>query len=276
MMRWFVVAALAALFSSAAWGQAPARGYAIGPRDQVQIVVDEASTMNGEQTVAEDGTIVLPILGVVQARGLTEEQLAQRLRDRLESEGVRKATVSVTVSAYRSRPVSILGAVGQPGNHYIPGKKASLLEVLLDAGGLADGHGRAVLVRRRASNGLSDQIEIPVTELFEAGDPIVNIPIFAGDYISVPPAGEMTVHFLGEVQQPGSMTIAGNRSLTLLAAIARAGGLLETASKKIRIRRQSEAGPTELTVDYRALLSGREADLELKDGDLIIVKESFF
>ena len=50
-----------------------------------------------------------------------------------------------------------------------------------------------------------------------------------------------------------------------------------TAAKKIRIKRQTASGePREIVVDYRKILSGGEPDVELEDGDLIIVKESFF
>lgn len=252
-----------------------ARSYRIGPRDQIQIRVDELPDLDTEQPVAEDGTIVLPVVGTVRAQGLSEDQLAARLRERLEDEGLRRPTVTVIVTAYRSRPVSILGAVADPGNHFIPGR-TTLIEVLLNAGGLAADHGPSIHVRRRAENGLSDQIEIPVRELMEIGDPALNIPVFAGDYLNVPTAGDLTVHFLGQVQKAGSMTFPASRKVTLLTAIAGAGGLLETASKKIRIKRRTPSGELEEVVaDYRKILNGGQPDIELEDGDLIIVKESF-
>ena len=93
----------------------------------------------------------------------------------------------------------------------------------------------------------------------------------------MPPAGDVTVHLLGEVQRSGSLTFPAHRRVTLLTAIAGAGGLLETAAKKIRIKRQTASGePREIVVDYRKILNGGEPDVELEDGDLIIVKESFF
>ncbi len=251
-----------------------ARSYRIGPRDQIQIRVDELDLEN-EQPVTEDGTIALPVLGTVRAQGLTEDQLAARLRERLEAQGLRRPTVTVIVSAYRSRPVSILGAVADPGNHFIPGR-TTLIEVLLNAGGLKPDHGPSIHVRRRAENGLSDQIEIPVRELIDVGDPTLNIPIFAGDHLNIPAARDLTIHFLGQVQKVGSLTFPAARRVTLLTAIAGAGGLLETASKKIRIQRRTPSGELqELVADYRKILNGGQPDVELEDGDLILVKESF-
>lgn len=278
-MRYFVFhLAILALLTTAAWAQGPEDpgSYRIGPGDHLLIRVDKLPELDGEQVVADDGSFVLPILGTVRAQGLTEEQLAARLRAQLEDQGLRRATVEVSVSSYRSRPVSLLGAVVTPGNRFVSGQ-ARLLQMLLEAGGLSPSHGGEVLVRRRAENGLSDQIRIPVVDLVERGDPALNVPIFAGDQINVPPAREITVHFLGEVARPGSLTFRADEGMTLLTAIAAAGGLTETASKKIRIKRRSPTGePTEMVIDYRRVLDSDDPDVALADGDLIIVKESFF
>lgn len=268
------------LETRSAWAQSQeggaARTYSIGPRDRLQIRVAELPDLNGEQVVGEDGTITLSVVGIVQAGGRTEEGLAFYIRDRLQDEGLKRATVSVKVVEFRSRPVSILGSVGDPGNHFVAGR-ATLMDVLLNAGGVGNDHGGHILVRRRASSGLSDQVRISVEELFGVGNPDVNIPILAGDHINVPAAREVTINFLGEVGSSGSQTFKSTDRVTLLTALARAGGLLETASKKIRIIRQTPDGERqEIVVDYRALLSGSADDPLLVDGDLIVVKESFF
>ena len=250
--------------------------YRVGPRDMLQVRVDELPSLDGEHEVGEDGTIQLGVVGRLEASGLTESELALRIRSRLLEEGLRKASVTVSVTEFRSRPVSVLAAAGTPGNHFVPGR-STLLEVILAVGGLAADHGSSIQVRRRAHNGLTDQVEIEVRDLIQRGDPRVNIPIYAGDLINVPPAREIVISFLGEVATAGSVTFQGNKRVTLLMAIARAGGLSETASNKISVKRQNAAGEwQETVVDYRRLLAGKEPDMELQDGDLIVVKESFF
>lgn len=232
--------------------------------------------LNQAVTVAEDGTISLPLVGTLLADGLTESELSDRLGRQLETLGLRKATVTISVTNFRSRPVSILGAVGTPGNQFVPGR-ATLLEVLMDAGGIADNHGRDIVVRRRANNGLSAEVRIAVVDLIEAGSPKFNIPIFAGDLINVPVARELQVHLIGEVTSPGTLTFQADERATLLTAIARAGGLTENASRKIRVQRQtSTAERREILADFRHVLNNKEPDVPLQDGDLIIVKESFF
>jgi protein involved in polysaccharide export with SLBB domain len=62
-----------------------------------------------------------------------------------------------------------------------------------------------------------------------------------------------------------------------LTAIAHAGGLTDRASKKILIKRTAGvSGPREITADFNRILAGKEADIELRQGDVIVVKESFF
>ncbi|MEM1205312.1 MAG: polysaccharide biosynthesis/export family protein [Acidobacteriota bacterium] len=255
---------------------APGGNYRIGPRDQIQVRVRELPDLDSEQVVAEDGSISLGVVGRLQAAGLTEAELEDEIGERLLQEGLRKASVAVTIAAYRSRPVSVMGAVREPGNHFVPGR-ATLMEVLLNAGGLDSEHGPVIYVRRRAENGLTDQVAIDVRQLVGQGDPQLNIPIFAGDLINVPAKQPITINVLGEVSNVGSLVFPGDRKVTLLMAIASAGGLSETASKKLSIQRGTTSGNREeIVADYRRILAGKDPDIELQDGDLIVVKESFF
>lgn len=249
--------------------------YRIGPQDKIEVRVDEIPDMQGQELdITENGTVEIPHVGAIRAQGRTERQLADDIRQRLEEAGMRRATVSIRVTRF-SRPVALLGAVVAPGNRSISGR-ATLLDVLLEAGGPTDDHGPVALVRRRASNGLSDQVEISLHELLEIGDPVVNIPVFSGDVIRVPKAPSVEVSFLGEVRTTGSQTFRGNRPVTLLAAIARAGGLSDAASNKIRILRGQGSEKQEIVVHYRRILNGVDPDVELRDGDIIVVRESFF
>lgn len=256
---------------------ATGRQIRLGPRDKLRVVVDEIPTLAEDWTIAEDGSLNLDPIGRVPAQGLTEAELAQRIKDRLEKQGLRRANVTVTVTAWLSRPVVVLGAVVTPGNQGV-GVNSRLMEVLLAAGGLAAEHGPAIQIRRAADNGLSDQISINVRDLVETLDPDVNIPIFAGDVINVAPARAVQIHLLGAVKTVGTLVFKNTERVTLLTAIARAGGLADTASRKISLKRTDPATGRleERLVDFKRILDGKEADVELQDGDILVVKESFF
>ena len=257
-------------------GKAPAR-YRIGARDGLRIAVEEAPSLPPDYNVAEDGTVTMDPIGKVAAQGLSEAELATRIEGLLLKQGLRKATVTVTVTAFRSRPVLVLGAVVNPGNQTTTGS-SRLMEVLLAAGGLSPEHGPTVQVRRQSDNGLADQVTVAVVDLIETLDPDVNLPIFAGDVINVSSARAITVHLLGAVKTVGSLSFKNTDRVSVLTSIARAGGLADTASRKIAIkRRDPQTGRLdEMLVDFRRILDGKDPDVDLQDGDVLVAKESFF
>ena len=251
-------------------------GYRLGPRDLVRIRVFEVPELNVESRVSETGAVTLPLIGDVPASGLTEKEFEARLEGLLEERYVNRASVSVEVVEFRSRPITVIGAVREPGHLAFPGGW-TLLDALAAAGGLTDNHGDLIYVMRRADNGLSDQVAIPVDDLFVRGNPDSNLPIRANDLIHVPPRVEISVYCLGEVRQPGTLEFASTERLTLLSAIARAGGLSERASPKVQIRRPAaDGGTTLIEAHYKRILAGQEPNPELRDGDIVVVKESFF
>lgn len=265
------------LFVLPALAQQPAAddGYLIGARDLLEIRVFEVPDLNGERRVAPEGTISFPPIGDIPLAGLTVGAAEALIKQKLEEKYFQRATVSVQVREYRSKPISVIGAVKQPGNLGFSGRW-TLLEAITAAGGLADNHGSVIYVLRRASNGLSAQVEISVADLMVAGNPRANIPIFANDLINVASTIEITVYCLGELAQPGSVTFKSTERITLLAAVARAGGLTERASPKMVIKRTRGGAEEEIPVDFRRILTGKEADFPLEDGDVVVVKESFF
>ncbi len=250
--------------------------YRIGPKDLLEIRVFEEPTLNGDVRVADDGRIDLPLLGSLSVRGYTEEEAAARIKGELERSYLQRASVTVRIREYRSQPISVIGAVNAPGNLELSGRW-TLLEALTAAGGLANNHGNRVHILRRSQNGLSDQLSIDLDALLVRGDARYNIPIFAADLINVPAAVDVSIFCLGEVHAPGAATFRSSDKVTLLAVIAKAGGLTERAAPKIRVRRQGADGQVkEIVVNYKRVLAGKEADIEMRDGDVVVVKESFF
>ncbi len=269
---WILFLFCAALAGAQAQGKDP---YRVGARDLLDIRVYEDQKLSGERRVSENGIINLPLLGDVAVTGKTTPEIAQILEKALEDKYMQQASVDVQVMEYRSRPISIIGAVKSPGNLGFSGRW-TLLEALTAAGGLADNHGGVIHVLRRADNGLSDQVTVSLDDLLLRGDPRVNIPIVANDLINVPVSVQVTVYCLGEVQKPGALSFKSNERITVLSAIAQAGGLTDRAGNKVLVKRQGAGPGQEITVDYKKVVAGKMPDVELKQGDVIVVKESFF
>jgi polysaccharide export outer membrane protein len=265
------------LCAGAGMAQSKDSTYRVGPRDLLDIRVYEDESLNGQRRVSENGIINVPLLGDVQVAGKTPLEVGAALKKLLEDKYMQRASVDVQVMEFRSRPISVIGAVKNPGPLGFSGRW-TLLEALTAAGGLVEGHGSIAHVLRRSENGLTDQVSIDLDDLLLRGDPKANIPIVANDLINVPMTVEVTVYCLGEVQKPGALAFKSNERITVLAAIAHAGGLTDRASSKVLIKRAARAdgGPAEINVDYKRILAGKEPDVELRSGDVVVVKESFF
>jgi len=251
--------------------------YSIGPRDEVRVRVFEVDELNDLRLrVNDNGAVNLPIVGPIFIEGKTQSEFADELKLLLEERYVQKATVDVQVLEFRSNPISVIGAVNEPGDLPFSGRW-TLLDALTAAGGLANDHGTVLYIHRRSPNGLSDQVQIDLRELLVNGNTDVNLPIYANDLINVPADVSITVYCLGAVAHPGALEFKSSEKITILAAIARAGGLTERASKKIVIQRSTRIGTQEeILVDYKRMVSGRDLPVELMQGDVVIVKESFF
>lgn len=273
--RLLVLLLLVLLPATPLLAQSASEEYRIGPKDLIEIAVPEVPALNLEVRVSESGTLNLPLLGELPVNGMTEREVEAQITEMVEARYVQpgRSTVTVKVNEYRSRPINIIGAVNDPGPLDYPGRW-TLLEALTAAGGLTGNHAGVVYVLRRADNGLSDQIEIPVDELMMRANAKVNIPIYANDLINVPAGEEITVYVLGEVGSAGALSFRSGERITLLSAIAKAGGMNERASKKIKVKRRIDGGEQELTFDYRAILSGKVADPNLENGDVIHVRQT--
>jgi polysaccharide export outer membrane protein len=272
----FCVWILLLLFATLAGAQGREAAYRIGPRDLLDIKVYEDDKLSGQRRVAEGGAINLPLLGDVAVAGKTTAEIGDLLKRLLEAKYMQRASVDVQVLEFRSRPINVVGAVKQPGPLPFSGRW-TLLEALTAAGGLAESHGNVIHILRRAENGLTDQVTIDTDDLLLRADPKANLPIYDNDLIQVPGTVEVTVYCLGEVAKPGALSFKSNERITLLAAIAHAGGLTDRASNRIVVKRAAGgSGPAEITVDFKKILAGKEPDVELRHGDVIVVKESFF
>ena len=127
-------------------------------------------------------------------------------------------------------------------------------------------------------DGRSARLTVPLSELLIKGNPQWNIWLLSGDIISIPPEEAISVSILGAVRSPGIYKLPVGEGASLLRAIALAGGLNDRASKRgIQIKRGRGLGEESvMKVDLGKILSGERPDVILEEGDVIIVKESFF
>lgn len=245
----------------------------IGAEDLLDITVFELPQFNVTTRVAGDGSITMPLIGSVPVRGLTKKEVEKKIEAALEAKYINNPSVSVAIKEYKSRQVSILGAVNSPGAYTIISPR-TLLQLLSEAGGLSASAGRRCFIFRQGAT----RIEIDLQDLMNNGNPALNVQILPGDVINIPAESKITVYVLGAVRNPGAVEMTSSMPVTLLAAIARAGGPSEQASKSgVQIRRRDASGQEQvIKANLKDILSGKAPDVDLLPGDVINVPESFF
>ena len=263
--------------SPAASSAAPAAPeYTIGPRDLLEIKVLEIPDLNVERRVSDAGSIQLPMLGEVPVEGLTASAARGRLESSLKASYLRRASVSVVVKEFASKPVSVVGAVQRPGNLAVSGKW-TLPEAIAAAGGLTERAGRKIYVLRRTPDGRSETTTVETEDLLRGAPSVWDVAILPSDMVQVPPKATVRVFCLGEVKQPGALDFDSGDRVSLLSVLARAGGLTDRASSTIRVKRRGPDGKDVETVfNYKRIVSGKDPDPPLSGDEVVVVQESFF
>jgi protein involved in polysaccharide export with SLBB domain len=109
--------------------------FTLGPGDVLEIEVPLEQLEHREVRVSPRDTITLPLAGVVQVKGMTEQSLTDSLRRRL-SKYMYDPPVSLFVKQYGSRQVAVMGAIEKPGLYTLASGSDTLMEMISKAGGM--------------------------------------------------------------------------------------------------------------------------------------------
>lgn len=151
---------------------APDAAYALGSGDRLRITVFGQPELTGEYHIDGANTLSFPLIGRLQAGGMTAPKLEQLIAQRLNQGFLKEANVSVEVLSYR--PFYILGEVKTPGAYpYISGM--SVLNAVALAGGFTyRAKESSFYVMRNGQNGGKSKM-----------DASQETPILPGDIIQV-------------------------------------------------------------------------------------------
>lgn len=241
---------------------AVAREIRIGPGDLLQVKVFGVSELTEDTRVSASGEIVLPLLGPLRVQALTPRETALLLEQRLKDQHfLLNPHVTVNIAEYATQGISILGEVQKPGVYPLLGPRR-LHDAISVAGGTSPRAGRTVSIAHR------DQSSAPLT--VELAD---NVDILPGDTIVVAKAG--VVYVVGDVAKPGGFLLDNNAHVSVLQALALAGGANKTAAlSRARLIRRSPAGLEELAVPLNRMLSAQAQDTPLQADDILFIPGS--
>ncbi|MGD2130224.1 MAG: polysaccharide biosynthesis/export family protein [Lysobacterales bacterium] len=165
---------LLAGFAAAAWAQentAPAAaddsGYKLGPRDRVVVTVFNHPELGGEFELDGEGRFSMPLIGTVDAAGLSPVQLEDAIVNRLKPDYLVNPRVSVEVRNYR--PYYLVGEVKSTGSFpYVAG--ITYLTAIAMAGGYTYRAKQDVVYVIHANDPDQEEVKLDVNEKVRPGD----------------------------------------------------------------------------------------------------------
>jgi polysaccharide export outer membrane protein len=250
--------------------QIPITGYTLGSGDVVRVNVYDNPDVSQEVTVGPDGSFSYPLIGRVQAAGLSVQQLETLLAQRFAAGYLVSPQVGVTITQHKSQQIYVMGAVKAPGAYPLQ-RQTTLLDMLSVAGGPTPDAGFEVIVTRATdpSNPVKTAttgqplMRVQLEQLLAGGVP-QRLSLQDGDVIYVPVGA--FVYISGEIQKPGRYRL--ERDTTIQKAITLAGGFTKFAATK--------------TMLVQRMINGQRVDFQagpndlLQAEDIVVVRPSLF
>lgn len=232
---------------------------------------------NGAFRVDESGNIGVAVVGSLHLAGDTAMEAREALRQRLiDLRLMVNPQVSVSILEYVATEVIVLGEVSAPGKYPLLAPHR-LLDVLAAAGGLTPLAGNQISITHEAPGAPPETIRFARGSLVGDAAQAVVAP---GDIVHVARAG--IVYVLGGVNRAGGYVMQEDGNLSLLQAMAQAGGTTVSASTKkaFLLHRNEDGTVRETDIPLRNVTRGKASDLPLQPRDIVYVpingvKEAF-
>ena len=243
--------------------------FRLASSDMIAIHVYGVDQFNVSARLSVDGSVQLPLIGLVQLQGLTIPEAEDRIAQKLIDDGmVLEPQVTVQVLEAPNRIATVTGEVKIPSVVPVLGQRR-LIDILSAAGGLNVTASHVITIHRQG-------VDAPIT--VDLGtDPNhsqqADIPIFPGDTIVVARTG--VIYLLGAFKNQGAFPLNPNTPLTLMEAVALAGG--NTYDGKLgdaRIVRTVGTQRKEIPIDVHKIEIGTAPDPLMQADDIIFLPNS--
>ena len=247
--------------------------YVLGNNDTLNIFVFDHPELSSQRvdlgqisgtTVRKDGKVHLPVVGSIQAAGLTLSEFEKELQSEI-SKYVVDPQVHIEILEHGSQKFYVLGHVVKPGVFPVDGD-TTLIEAVSMAGGIPP------TADLEAATVVRDGTLLPINlaDVLRRGDVSRNVFMKDGDLVYVPDNVAKKVYVLGEVVQPTAVQVERD-SMTLAEALANARGPTPaSARRELAVIRGGYAKPVVYRLDLeKALLY--DDQIKLRPGDRVVV-----
>lgn len=191
MKRMMNMLVLALFITSMTVNIVGAEDYKLAAGDVLTIGVWGFEDLQGEELVVRpDGKVNFPLVGEVQAAGLTGSELTSKLTTGL-GEYVKNPQVTVNVFKFHTTRIYVLGEVAKPGMYELE-KQHNLLDAIGIAGSYTEEAAKKkVIIIRKDQTG--DPIKVNLMNIWEKGDMTQNYALNDGDVVYLSDNGKIDI-----------------------------------------------------------------------------------
>lgn len=167
--------------------------YRINGGDMLHIQVYGEQNLNQDVTVQPDGRLAFPLVGNIDARGMTLQELQAQIADTLRKSeyfpSITDSEVTVSLLQAQGNSVSVIGQVREPGTFAI-NTQLDVMQALSMAGGLTPFASKSkIKILRRDDAGKQNAIAFDYSDVEDGEQLDRNILLRGGDVVVVPQAG---------------------------------------------------------------------------------------
>jgi polysaccharide export outer membrane protein len=248
----------------------------VGAGDLIYTTVTGSPEFTRSYRVSNDGDITIPLVSKpIPVIGLTPAAIATAVSEALVRNRILVAPiVSAAVLEYKSRQVTVAGAVNTPVIIQATGN-LKLLDAIVRAHGIAPDAGAEVIVTSLDKiTGKKTSTSMPIKDLLSGEDRKLNIPLYGGEEVRVPEAAKLFV--TGNVKLPGLYRINDAEGSSVLKALALSQGILPDSAKQAYVYRMIAGANQrqEIAIQLRDILQRKGADVPLQANDILYVPAS--
>ncbi len=160
------------------------QGFILGVGDEVRITVWRQDDLNRVLRIGPSGKVFYPLVGEIDAAGLSAEELRRIITDGL-SDYIDNPQVNVDITSFRSRKIYVLGEVNKPGILVIQ-DSMNIMDALLNSGGPTRDAEQKKIILIRSHPGQIELRSIDIKSLLNEGDQSQMIALQPDDIIYVP------------------------------------------------------------------------------------------
>jgi polysaccharide biosynthesis/export protein len=253
--------------------------YKVQPTDVLLITVRDQPDLTTRTRIADDGSLSFPLLGKVEVKDLTVQEIEEKLKKGLEVDYLVNAQVLVFIEQYHPKQVSVMGEVTKPGKFDMPDEKdLTITGAIVMGGGFTPEADIANTKILRLKNGREEFIKVDMKDVTQKGEKEKDIVLEPDDIIVVP-KGFWKISIVGEVTKPGRYDMSKERQLSVMEAIAMAGGFTRDAdlsNAKILRSKQGQKEVIQVNINDIMVKGDKDKNVTLEPEDVIVIPKGFW